>query len=164
MKACVVFDTRYGNTERIARAFAAGVEEAGVEAVCVSAKDATPASLEGCELVCLGAPTEWHSASGHMKEFLRRIEKVDLSGRDAFAFDTRLAAPLSGSASKLMEKKLRKLGAKVVAHRESAVVGRESGAKQVSLGAGEEQRFHELGKQIGSAVLSSRSAATARSQ
>lgn len=155
MRACVVFASRYGNTEKIAKAFAAGLGEAGIEAVCVSAKDAAPESLEGFELVCVGAPTEWHSASRGMKEFLGRMKGLDLSGRFGFAFDTRLSAPFSGSASKLIEKRLKKLGATMVAHRESAFVHSQQGVKQASLGTGEEERFRDLGRRIGSTVLSS---------
>lgn len=162
MKACVIFDSRYGNTERLARAFAAGLAQSGLEVLCSSSKDATPESMEGSELVCLGAPTEWHSASKAMKEFLRRIEHVDMSAKYAFAFDTKLASPLSGSASKLIEKRLKKLGATMVAHRESAVVSSQKGVKQVSLPAGEEGRFHDMGVRIGGAVLSKqRKASTA---
>jgi flavodoxin len=108
--AIVVYDSRYGNTEKIARSFAAGLSESGIETFCVNAKEAAPETLGGYGLIAVGAPTEWLTASKPMKEFLGKIEQTDLSGRYGFAFDTKLDRPLSGSASKLIEKELKNRG------------------------------------------------------
>ena len=45
MRACVVFDTRYGNTEKIAKSFETWLEEAFVQTVCVKVKDVVVDSL-----------------------------------------------------------------------------------------------------------------------
>jgi menaquinone-dependent protoporphyrinogen IX oxidase len=95
----MVFDTRYGNTERIAKSVASGLKEAGVEADCVEAKGLTADSLKQYDLICVGAPTEWLTASKPMKEFLAGLRGEGLSGKYGFAFDTKLSRPLSGSAS-----------------------------------------------------------------
>lgn len=151
LKACVIFDSRYGNTERIAKSFEAGLQQSGVETVCINAWSVTvDGSLAQYDLICIGAPTEWHSASKPMKAFLRNLKGIDLSGRYGFAFDTRFAAPLSGSAAKLIEKELKDRGVLIIAPRESAIVASLKGA--MVLKEGEEARFREIGARIGATL------------
>lgn len=153
MRACVIFDTRYGNTEKIAKSFEAGLKEAGVQTVCVNAKDVAVDSLKQYDLTCVGAPTEWLTASKPMKEFLGKLKSTDLSGKYGFVFDTRLGAPLSGSAAKFIEKELKNLGLQIIAPRESAIVfgvkKEEGGAR---LKEGEEKRFEQIGTQVGTSL------------
>jgi len=130
MRACVIFDTRYGNTEKIAKSFETGLKEAGIQTVCVNAKDVAVDSLKQYDLICVGAPTEGFTASKPMKEFLGKLKSIDLSEKYGFAFDTRLDWRLSGSAAKFIEKELANLDLQIIAPRESAIVfaSKESGA------------------------------------
>jgi flavodoxin len=153
MRACVIFDTRYGNTERIARSFEAGLREAGIETVCVNERDAALDSLGQYDLICIGAPTEWITASKPMKEFLGRLKSVHLCGKYGFAFDTKLASPLSGSAAKLIQKELEKLGLQIIAPRGSAIVySATKGMTGMTLKEGEERRFEQIGLQVGQSL------------
>jgi flavodoxin len=155
MRVCVVYDTRYGNTEKIARSFETGLKESRVETVCVNARDLAVDSLKQFDLICVGAPTEGFTASKPMKEFLTKLKSIDLSGKHGFAFDTKLDWRLSGSAAKLIEKELGNLGLQVIAPRESAIVFalKESGAiTGAKLKEGEEKRFEQLGLQVGAAL------------
>lgn len=155
MRACVVFDSRFGNTEKVARAIETGMRESGVETECLNTSDVALETLTQFDLICVGGPTEGFSASKPMKEFLRRLKGVDLSGKRGFAFDTKLDWRISGSASKSIEKELRNLGLLVVLPRESAIVstvrtnGQITGAR---LKEGEESRLQGVGRQIGAAL------------
>ena len=155
MRACVIFDTRYGNTEKIAKSFETGLKEAGIQTVCVNAKDVPVDSLKQYDLICVGAPTEGFTASKPMKKFLGKLKSIDLSGRYGFAFDTRLDWRLSGSAAKFIEKELNSLGLQIIAPRESAIVfalkekGTITGAR---LKEGEEKRFEQAGAEVGTAL------------
>jgi len=162
-RAIVIFTSRYGNTEKIARSFERGLEEAGIETVCVNAIDAPVDSLTQYDLICLGAPTEWHSASKPMKAFLENLKKVDLNGKFGFAFDTRFEAPLSGSAAKGIEKELERCGMKMIVPRESALIlGRQKSEKgNVKLKDGEEQRFEQVGHQVGNILAAKEEAIAA---
>ena len=152
MKACVVFDTRYGNTEKIAKSLETGLSEAGIETACVNARDLTvDDSLAQYDLICIGAPTEWHTASKPMKALLRNLKGMGLSGKYGFAFDTRFAAPLSGSASKLIEKELKDRGVLIIAPRESAIVASSNGT--MLLKEGEDERFKQVGARVGSDLV-----------
>ena len=155
MRACVIFDTRYGNTEKIARSFETGLKEAGIQTVCVNARDVAVDSLKQYDLICVGAPTEAFTASKPMKEFLAKLKSIDLSGKCGFAFDTKLDSRFSGSAAKLVEKELSNKGLKIIAPRESALVFslKERGAiASARLKEGEEKRFEQIGTQVGTAL------------
>jgi len=155
MRACVIFDTRYGNTEKIARSFETGLKKAGIETVCVNAKDVADDSLKQCDLICVGAPTEAFGASRPMKEFLGKLKSIDLSGKHGFAFDTKLDWRFSGSAAKFIEKELSNLSLRIIAPRESAIVFalKEAGAiTGARLKEGEEKRFEQVGLRVGAAL------------
>ena len=155
MSACVIFDTRYGNTEKIARSFETGLGESGIQTVCVNARDVAVDSLMQYDLICVGAPTEAFTASKPMKEFLAKLKSIDLSGKCGFAFDTRLDSRFFGSAAKVIEKELSNKGLQIIAPRESALVFslKERGAVTgANLKEGEEKRFEQIGTQVGTAL------------
>lgn len=156
MRAGVVFDTRFGNTETIARAIETGLRESGFETECLNSRDVAASMLGRYDLVCVGAPTEMFGASKAIKDFLGEIKGKDLSGKYGFAFDTKLDSRFSGSASKTIERDLRNLGTRIVAPRQSAIVSTtrdETGIVGATLKAGEEQRFMEIGKRIGATLV-----------
>jgi flavodoxin len=156
MKAIIIYHTRYGNTERIAKSLETGLKEAsGIQdVVCTNVRDVVSAidSLKEYDIICIGAPTEGFSAPKPIKEFLGKLKRVNLAGNYGFAFDTKVDSKLSGSAAKFIEKELKSQGLQIVAPRESALVfalkemGTITGAK---LKEGEEKRFKEIGLQGG---------------
>ena len=150
--AAVVFSTRFGTTERVAKALERGLISSGMQTSCQSIREVTPESLKRYDLVCLGGPTEVFGATKPMKEFLEALSGVDLEGKFAFAFDTKLDSRLSGSAAKFIEHALDDDGLHIAARRESAIVtSRKEGGKIVGadLREGEERRFEELGLKVG---------------
>jgi flavodoxin len=158
MKAIVLYDTRFGNTERIAKSLEIGLKEAtGIQdTICLNAKNILSANLlKGYDLVCIGAPTEGFTSSKPMKELLSKLKGIDISGKYGFAFDTKLDSRFSGSAAKFIEKELSNHGLTIIIPRESAIVfsikekGAISGAR---LKEGEEERFKNIGIQIGRAL------------
>jgi flavodoxin len=156
LKACVVFDSRFGNTEKVARSLGAGMEESGMETRLFRCSDFAVDSLKDYDIVCVGAPTEAFSASKPIKEFLGRLKGAGLSGKGGFSFDTRLDWRISGSAAKAIEKELRSAGASIVAPRESAIVSTTRSGGQISgavLRDGEEERFFDLGKRLAAELL-----------
>ena len=153
--AAVLFASRFGTTEVVARAFERGLQEAGLETLCARAGEFSPESLQSYDLVCLGGPTEVFTATKQVKDFLKAISGVNMRGKFAFAFDTKLNSRMSGSAAKYIENALDDRGLRVIAERESAIVtSRKEGGKIVGadLRDGEEKRFEELGVRIGKAT------------
>ena len=156
VKAIVIFDTRFGSTEKIAKSIESGLKQTGFQTTCINAKDVNPESLKEHDIICVGAPTEVFSASKPIKEFLRKLKNLDLSGKYSLVFDTKVQSRLSGSGSKYIEKELKKLGLAPIMPRESAIVSpvRESGQFTGStLAEGEEQRFEKIGIELGNTFL-----------
>jgi len=152
LNAVVVYSSRYGNTERIARSFEKGLRDAGLQTTCLDTQKVDSQTLSRYDLLCVAGPTEWTSASKQMKEFLRSLKGTSLSGKFGFAFDTKLGSPLSGSAAKYIERTLSDLGVKMVAPRESAIVSNRrggSGTPGAVLKEGEEARFEGIGLRVG---------------
>jgi flavodoxin len=153
--AAVLFATRFGTTEIVARAFERGLKEAGMQTVCARTSDITSESLQGCDLICLGGPTEVFTATREVKEFLSAMGGVDMEGKFGFAFDTKLDSRFSGSAAKYIEHALDDRGVHMIAERQSAIVtSRKEGGKIIGadLKEGEEKRFEGLGARIGKAT------------
>jgi flavodoxin len=169
MKACVVFDTRYGNTEKVARALESGLRRSGIQTSCSSVKEATIGSLREYDLICIGGPTHSRTASESMREFLESMASLELSGRRAFAFDTRRESFLAGSAAKYIEGRLRRQGLMMVNPNVSAIIvsygperkreefsnkgeWREWRHRNEGLREGEVERFEQLGAVLGRAL------------
>jgi hypothetical protein len=58
-------------------------------------------------LLCVGGPVHAWSASKPVQEFLEPLKSVDgLTGKKAFAFDTKMKSRLAGSAGDKIERKL----------------------------------------------------------
>ena len=89
MKALVVYDSAFGNTEKIAQAIgsALGSPEA-VETVRVG--DVKPEQLVGVTLLVVGSPTQKFSPLASINSFLRNIPRDGLRGVKVAAFDTRI--------------------------------------------------------------------------
>lgn len=135
---------------------AKGLKDARVEAYEVNLHKVSVNELTAYDILVFGAPTQYFTASRSLKEFLERISSVNLKGKLAFAFDTKLDSRLSGSAAKYIEKELIKQGFQIIAPRESAIVtsvkdkGSTAGAK---LREGVEEHFREIGRRLGNAIL-----------
>ena len=101
----VVYDSVYGNTERIASALVTGLESNGVDVGLVKVDAVRFDQLDEVDLLCIGSPVHSWSASKPVKEFLERLKSVEgLSGKTAFAFDTKLKSRLAGTARGKIEK------------------------------------------------------------
>jgi flavodoxin len=138
MRSLVVYESRYGNTARIAREIATGLEADGPVRL-VEASDPGAFEVAEVDLLVVGGPTEGHGVSQTLRARLSRVPPGGLDGVAAAAFDTRVTWPafLAGSAAKGLGKTLRRLGARVVAPPESFLV---SGGKANSLIEGEPAR------------------------
>jgi flavodoxin len=122
MRAIVAFDTRYGNTEKVARALAKGIQENSIETTCSNINDLQISTLIEYDLLAIGGPTQYHGASEPMKDFLEKLQGVNLKGKFGFAFDTRLTSFWSGSAAQAIERKIERYGVEIVRPYSSAFV------------------------------------------
>ena len=116
LKILVVYDTVSvnRNTEKVARAMSEVLKARGFDTDCLYVKDADPADVKNYDFILAGGPTQWLKATGTVTQFLERFARNEFSGKLGAAFDTQLEAPPSGNAAKGIEKKLKKLGLKII--------------------------------------------------
>jgi flavodoxin len=122
MKALVVYDSQFGNTEKIAKTVAAGI---GGDVTVVKAGAANIADLGFYNLIVVGAPTMGGQYPTAMQSFLNKIPADSLKDKKVAAFDTRLKTKLVkmlGYAAGRIEKKLAEKGGRVVAPAEGFLV------------------------------------------
>jgi len=65
-----MFDTRYGNTKRVAKALAKGIQKSAMEATCLNINDAQIDAIAGFDFLAIGGPTHFTTTSKPMENFL----------------------------------------------------------------------------------------------
>lgn len=87
MKVLLVYDSVFGNTEKVARAIAEalGLGEAGI----VKVSDVRSEQLKGLDLLIVGSPTRAFRPTKPISTFLDKIPNGSLKGVKVAAFDTR---------------------------------------------------------------------------
>lgn len=90
MKALIIFDSYFGNTEKIARAIGS-VFKSPHEYSIVKVTDFKPEHLNGVELLIVGSPTRGFRYSENTGVFLKNLPPHSLTGIKAAVFDTRTA-------------------------------------------------------------------------
>jgi flavodoxin I len=87
MKTLVLFESFFGNTEKIAQTVGSTLGLTGADIVRVS--DVKPGQLEGVDLLIVGTPTRAFQPSPDTKTFLKNLPSNSLAGKKVAAFDTR---------------------------------------------------------------------------
>jgi len=90
MKTLVVYDSFFGNTEKIAVAIGKAFGNTKEVTICKAA-DVKPDMLDGLDYLIVGSPTRAFSPSPATKSFLKDIPSKKLAGVKVVAFDTRIA-------------------------------------------------------------------------
>ena len=101
MNALVLYDSRYGNTERVAEAVALALQEAlPTRLTAVDELDDCREALREVDLLVVGGPTHRHGVSEPLRTLLGCLEARELDGVRVAVFDTRLrgARIVTGSA------------------------------------------------------------------
>ena len=148
MKALVLFDSKHGNTDKIAQAITVGLKEGGLESVeCRSLAMSGEEDFRGKDLWVLGTPTHYGTIPLRYSALLKSALKEEHPGVKTAIFDTRMKDFPKGAAVKLrkiLEKKKRPILAE-----ESFVVDGMRGP----LAEGEEERAKVFGKRIAETLL-----------
>ncbi|MFZ5916506.1 MAG: flavodoxin family protein [Chloroflexota bacterium] len=89
MKALVVYDSAYGNTEKVAQAIGQALGPAE-EVKTMRVGNVQLDQLTGLTLLIVGSPTQKFSPLGTITRFLKGIPQNGLKGVKVAAFDTRI--------------------------------------------------------------------------
>jgi flavodoxin I len=122
MKALIVYDSVYGNTEKIARAIAEAITPSG-EVKVLQAGEANPSELAAIDLLIVGSPTHGGRPTPAIQDLLNKAPK--LQGINVAAFDTRSQARLArvfGNAARRISRNLEKKGGILIASPEGFFV------------------------------------------
>ena len=123
MNAFVIYDTEYGNTERSAQAIADALRGFG-EVRAARIDPAHSIEVQGIDMLVVGGPTQGWRPTPKMQSFLEAITSEQIRGVGVACFDTRLRMLdwLTGSAAKVMARKLQERGAMLIVPPESFFV------------------------------------------
>ncbi len=167
MRSLVVYESWFGNTQHIAERIALALQEEG-QVELMSVDDPVP-SLEGFDLLVVGAPTHVHGLSGKrsreaavdqggfgetgigVRGFIAELPD-GVRGPRVAAFDTRAnkSVLLVGSAARGIARRLRDRGYRLAVEPESFFVTGTPGP----LEEGELERATEWGTKLANGVMS----------
>ena len=122
MKALIVYDSVYGNTEKIAKAIAGAISG---EAKALRVGEVNPSDLGKIDLLMVGSPTRAWRPTPAVQAFLNKMPENSLKNTNVAAFDTRgtsFVAKLFGNAASRIAGSLKSKGGTLVAQPEGFVV------------------------------------------
>jgi flavodoxin I len=145
MNVLVVYDSKFGNTKRVARAIADALTNKA--SVRVQSASEQALDLEGLDLLVIGGPTQVHGLTAPMGELVAGMTSTEVP---VATFDTRFKIPqfLAGSAASSVAKTLEQNGVTLVAPPESFFVHGTEGP----LVEGELERAAAWGKELLAAI------------
>jgi flavodoxin len=114
MKALIVYDSTYGNTEKIARAIGAAMTG---EVKVLRAGEVNVDELTSYDLLVIGSPTHGGRPTPTVVDLLNKIPESAIKGKNFAAFDTRIPAKIAklfGYAAVKIDKSLKDKGAVAV--------------------------------------------------
>jgi len=112
MKALVVYDSVYGNTEKVARAIADAITPSG-EVKIVRAGETNASELASLDLLIIGSPVHGGRPTPAVQDFLNKMAPQSLKGIKVAVFDTRATskfAKIFGNAAGRIAGQLTKKG------------------------------------------------------
>ena len=156
MKVTVLYDSFFGNTEKIAVSIGKSFEKPDHEVLLLRVSEASWEKVSDSDLIIIGSPTRGFRASPFTTGFLNEIPSEGLSNIKIAAFDTRMSLPdidsqalrfivkTGGYAAKRIAGLLEKKKGELVCEPEGFLVKGEEGP----LLSGELERAGQWAKQI----------------
>lgn len=129
MKVLIVYDSVYGNTEKIARAISDAFTSQS-EVSVHRAAEANPGDIKNLDLLIVGAPTQAGRPTQPVQKFLDQVPADALRNLGLASFDTRVksgVAKLFGYAAGRIAKTLEKKGGKLTVQPEGFLVSGTQG-------------------------------------
>ncbi|MBS7614818.1 FprA family A-type flavoprotein [Candidatus Bathyarchaeota archaeon] len=105
-KVVIVYESRYGNTKRVAETIMKGIRDAGVvEAFLSELKEIDFNSILGYDAVLIGSPNHMGWPTRGIKSFIDRLGELRPEGKKFAVFDTYMGNDLEKAVEK-MEKRI----------------------------------------------------------
>jgi flavorubredoxin len=148
MNAIILFDTKYGNTETIAKAIGNGMKEVGFDDIVVqNGGKTTHNELLEKDIWIFGSPTHRKRTSSNFRKLLKWVEHDTVPDTLGLAFETRMEDQ-EGGAARMIHGSMAGSGIEMLLEPESFIVEDKKGP----LCSGEEERAVSLGRKIAGMV------------
>jgi flavodoxin len=107
VKVIVVYESKYGNTKRVAETIMEGIREVqGAETVLNELKEVDLNKIAEYDVILIGSPNHYGGPTKSVSEFIDKLGKLNLDGRHFAVFDTYLGKGFFEKAAKKMEKRI----------------------------------------------------------
>jgi len=102
VKVIVCYESKYGNTKRLAEAIAEEMRRLGGTEVTTSAlKEVDIDGLANCDILLLGGPTHFGGPTRRVTKFIDALGKRNVNGKSVAVFDTYLGEDFEKSVKKM---------------------------------------------------------------
>lgn len=109
MKILVVYDTKHGNTKRVAELIGDGLESAGENVITIeNVKEIDLNKETTYDLILIGSPNHVGSHTKNIKKLIKNLPNSPLKGKSFAVFDTYMGKDFE-KAVKKMEKQITEL-------------------------------------------------------
>jgi len=106
VKVIVIYESKYGNTKRVAEAIVEGMNEiGGIEASLSELKEVDLDKIPNYDAILIGSPNHMGGHTRGIKGFIDKLGKLQLKGKMFAVFDTYLGKDFE-KAVKKMEKQI----------------------------------------------------------
>jgi len=145
-KAIVIYESKYGNTKRVAETIVEGINETEkIETVLKEPKHVEPTEVLDYDLVLIGSPNHMGGPTRGIKKFIDKLGKIGLEGKLGAVFDTYMGGDFNKAVRKMEERINEKVpGLKLIASGLSIEVGGTKGP----IVEGELPKCKEFGNKI----------------
>ena len=144
MKALIVYDSVYGNTEKIAKAIGGAITG---EVKVLRMGEVNSSELTTLDLFIVGSPTQGGRPTPAIQDFLNKVSESAIKGINVAAFDTRFSTRFVGifgyAAGKIADSLKKKGGTLILSPEGFFVKGKEGPLKE-----GELERAASWAKEI----------------
>ncbi len=105
--ALIVYESRYGNTKRVAETIAKGMQRIdGIETVLSEVKGVDLSAIPRVEAIVIGGPNHMGGPTRGIKKFIDKLSSLSLEGKRFAVFDTYGGGDFE-KATKKMEQRVR---------------------------------------------------------
>jgi len=145
----IVYESKYGNTKKVAETIGEGLTEAGNKIDVKHVKDVESESIKDFDVLLIGSPTYVGSPARSIKKFIKSLGTLPLQGKSYAVFDTQMGGTGGGflrNTVKKMEEQIKK----TIPDLEKITTGLQVGVKGVKgpLSDGELSRCKNFGLEL----------------
>ena len=99
-----MYESKYGNTKRVAEAIAEEMQRVGgMEVTLAALKGVDIEDIANCDMILLGGPTHFGGPTGGVRKFIDALGKRDVNGKSVAVFDTYMGEDFEKGVRKMEE-------------------------------------------------------------